>query len=300
MTKDPDTGDCVKATAGEEAGGKPNPGTKPDKRLEDNKKKKKAAEGARIVFADGTEQWLVSGTTTTTTGSTLTFTFPDTLTAAKKTDTLPTSAGWKGILTMEGVDTGDGREFDKGALTWADLPIPLQWQKESSHGGIHDVTVQVGNITHIERKGGKILGEGVFDMGQEDGREAYRRVKEGFLKGISVVSDDITEADIELVWPEKGPEEDEGEGDLFDVLFAQPEKVIYHAGRVRAATLVDIPAFVEAFIELTDEITAAGEPATAAQVTATLLDHESGLTQLTAAATAGPRPPRAWFEDPRL
>ena len=37
-----------------------------------------------------------------------------------------TTAPWRGPLTVEGIETGDGRQFDSGSLTWADLPLPLR------------------------------------------------------------------------------------------------------------------------------------------------------------------------------
>lgn len=170
-------------------------------------------------------------------------------------------AHWEGVLVVEGVTTGDGREFAKESLTWGDLPAPLRWNKEDSHGGEpHTVAVNIGRIDAIWRdKGGKVKGSGVFNLNEEDGQRAHQLVKDGFLSGISVDVDDVKDADIELVWPEAGPEdgEDEAADDIFNMLFAQPEKVIFHAGRIRAATLCDIPAFVEAKISIVDAVTAA-------------------------------------------
>ena len=74
-----------------------------------------------------------------------------------------------------------------------------------------------------------------------------------FLKGISIDPDIIKNADVELVFPAAEPG---SEDDMLMELFAEPEKSIFHAGRIRAGTLVDIPAFVEAQIWLSDDITA--------------------------------------------
>lgn len=194
----------------EPLGGKPNPGTKKDKRLKGNK--------YDSVNFDG-EQPLQ----------------------------------WRGVLCVEGTPTGDGREFSVDAIQWVDPPMPLRWQKDDSHGGMPtNTTVRVGNITRVWRDGSNIMGEGFFDLGgpeEDDAHEAFRRMGAGTLSGISIDADDITDADIEYVFPETDGETEEAD-DLFFLLFASPDKIIFHSARIRAATLCDIPAFVEAQIHL--------------------------------------------------
>ena len=178
------------------------------------------------------------------------------------------TAPWRGPLAVEGITTGDGREFAPDSLEWPEEITPgevtLRWNKEDSHGGeAHTVAVNVGRIDRIWRDGERIMGEGLFNLKIKDGRTAYEMVRDGFLRGISIDADSISDADIEFVWPESEViGEDPDEDDLFSMLFAQPEKIIFHAGRIRAATLVDIPAFAEAYIELLDEsgaVTAGGK-----------------------------------------
>lgn len=161
------------------------------------------------------------------------------------------AARWNGVLCVEGTPTGDGREFAPDALDWASHML-LRWQKEGSHGGDHDVTVTVGRIDRAWRDGPLVRGEGVLDLMNPDGFEVRRRLANGFAGGVSIDADDIEDADVELVWPEEGDEAEEmSEGDsILNVLFGRPLKTVYHGGRVRAATLVDIPAFVEAAISL--------------------------------------------------
>lgn len=176
------------------------------------------------------------------------------------------TAPWRGPLAIEGQVTGDGREFAEGALTWADLPVPLRWNKEDSHGGeARTIAVNVGRIDKIWRDGSLIMGEGVLDLSDEDGRRVYGKIEGKFLRGVSIDADSIGDADVEFVWPEdvNAGTEEAGEDDLFEMLFAQPEKMIFHGGRIRAATLVDIPAFAEAYIALLDEagaVVAGGQP----------------------------------------
>lgn len=169
-----------------------------------------------------------------------------------------TETMWRGVLVVEGTPTGDGREFATDALTWVDPPMPLRWQKESAHGGDHDITVNVGSITRVWRDGTNIMGEGSIDLGgpaDDDPHEVYRRLNAGTAGGISIDADDITNADVEYVFPAgEGAEDDEdGELDIIQILFGTPEKIIFHAARIRAATLCDIPAFIEAKIELVDD-----------------------------------------------
>lgn len=182
------------------------------------------------------------------------------------------TAPWRGPLAIEGQVTGDGREFAPDALTWADLPIPLRWNKEDSHGGEpHTVAVNVGRIDNIWRDGDLIMGEGVLDLSDEDGRRVHAKIEGKFLRGVSIDADSISDADVEFVWPDdvNAGTEDAAEDDLFEMLFAQPEKMIFHGGRIRAATLVDIPAFAEAYIALLDEagaVVAGGAPVTEAEL----------------------------------
>jgi 2'-5' RNA ligase len=164
------------------------------------------------------------------------------------------AARWSGVLCVEGTPTGDGREFSPDALDWANHML-LRWQKEGSHGGDHDVTVTVGRIDRAWRDGPLVRGEGTLDLMNPDGFEIRRRLAGGFAGGVSIDADDIEDADVELIWPEadaEGGELSEGD-DVLNMLFGRPLKTVYHGGRVRAATLVDIPAFVEAAIALTGD-----------------------------------------------
>jgi 2'-5' RNA ligase len=189
---------------------------------------------------------------------------PDGEDMPKSMDYSGETAPWEGVLAVEGITTGDGREFAPDALTWADLPVPLRWNIEDSHGGDpHTVAVNVGRIDRIWRDGNKIMGAGVLDLSDSNGQRAYDKIKGGFLRGVSIDADSIADADVELVWPDDANEGLADEDDLFEMLFAQPEKTIFHAGRIRAATLVDIPAFAEAYVALLDEqgaVVAGGQP----------------------------------------
>lgn len=173
---------------------------------------------------------------------------------------------WRGVITVEGIPTGDGREFAPDSLDWpdpAEVTLAFQWQKESSHGGDHDVTVAVGRIdkiwrepAEIEHNGGMvkanlIYGEGRFDT-HADAEEAHRRMDAGMLNGTSIGADDITDAEVEYVFPESEGTET-GDDDILHLLFGKPEKVVFHKARIRATTLCDVPAFVQATLQSVNE-----------------------------------------------
>lgn len=205
------------------------------------------------------------------------------------------AGAWEGTIVVEGVATGDGREFAADSLEWGDLPIPLRWNIEDSHGGMPQTkAVLVGRIDTIQRVDGRLEATGVFDLGGDNGRECHRLVEGGFLKGVSVDVDDVADADIEYVFPDGEDGEDPGG---LDALFMMPEKMIFNHGRVRAATMCDIPAFIEAEIRLVDmpTVESEGDDVAAAAVL------EEARQVVTAAATAElVKPPREWFENPKL
>lgn len=327
-------------TVTETMGGKPNQGTKKDKRLKENPKA--AAEISDDVKADtSTAASGLEGITLTEDGRILDAEGNEVTTPAQFADSAEdcppgmmkdpatgecgpdpesakaqNTATWQGPLVVEGETTGDGREFAEGALSWPDPIQPgevlLRWNKEDSHGGTPTTkAVAVGRIDRIWRDGNKIMGEGVFDLGQPDGVEAHRRVKEKFLRGVSVDADDVKNADVELVWPESSGD---GTGDdPFEMLFTQPDKAIYHGGRIRGATLCDIPAFIEAYISLTDEAGAvvAGGALTLDEVAKRQSEisvqrmktkpHGRSLKDALV-AHGGPewKPPAEWFSNPQL
>lgn len=265
-------------TAETDLGAKPSEGTKKDKRIKENKYEEGGVVEAALVPVTEEEA-------------------PEVKAAGK-------TAPWRGPLTVEGIETGDGREFDAGSLSWpeeiAPGEVPLRWNKEDSHGGeARTKTVNVGSITRIWREGSLVMGEGLLDLGDEDGQRVHDKIAGGFLRGVSVDVDSIKEADMELVWP--AMPEGEGEGDLFEMLFASPEKVIFHAGRIRAATVVDIPAFAEAYIALLDEegaVLAGGEPIGALRANRSARAVFTG--PVLRASGSGWSPPTAWFQDPKL
>lgn len=184
-------------------------------------------------------------------------------------------ATWEGILTVEGIESGDGRMFAPNALTWDEPPLPLMWEKETSHGGRNSVSVRVGSIDRIWREPDPtgrrdvyvIKGVGTIDLGSQDGQEVYRRMRRGYMRGNSVDVDSVKGADVQLVYPESSEDAED--------LFSAPELTVFTRGRIRATTLVEIPAFTEARLSLIDSepmVTAATQAFEAVPV------HETGWT----------------------
>jgi 2'-5' RNA ligase len=164
-------------------------------------------------------------------------------------------AEWEGILVVEGMTTGDGREFAPGSLTWAEPWLPLRWAPEDF--GEHQGAVNVARIDEIWRDDADpsiIRGRGYFNVSLPEGLTAYQSVDGQMLRGVSVDVDSVKDADVELVFPQDvgdGGDEAEPADDSLLMLFGPPpDKMIFHAGRIRGATLVDLPAFVEAQIQV--------------------------------------------------
>lgn len=224
---------------------------------------------------------------------------------ASNRNTIP----WSGVLVVEGTRTGDGREFAPNSLTWPvvgqteSLELSLGWMYERAHGGMStDKVATVGRIDTITRVGNELHGTGVINLDSEWGRKAARQMgtrdDPGFLAGVSIDADDPEDpfqADVEYVFPEGcslTEEEVTAEGDEALAEPAQsgcevPESVRYHTGRIRAATLVDIPAFVEGRIYLDAPV-----PADVTE------DDAEVVTASAYTITIPDLPPVEWFREP--
>lgn len=172
-------------------------------------------------------------------------------------------AYWGGVIGMEKVLTGDGRVIEDGALEWS-TPIPFRYVKEDVGG--HQGAVVAGRILSISRgEGGAIEAHGDFDLGSSEGREAARLVRDGMMIGVSMDLDSVafevriaeeiiaeTDAFFEALEKGEEPEADrttDEEGRVtVHKMNADDEVMVTTAARVRAATLVSIPAFAEAVV----------------------------------------------------
>lgn len=189
--------------------------------------------------------------------------------------------GWEGPIVVEDTDTGDGRMFSGGSLSWGDTTDtihPFQWAPANM--GEHKGSVTAGRIDQMWRNPDNprvIMGKGRFNLNDPDGLRAFRQVRDGFAGGVSIDPDQIADADVEL-------EFDVAPDNPLEVLAQKPTKTIFHAGRIRGATLVAFPALVEAAIKLTKRsdapalVAASITPWRAAQYEMRLGDEIDGLT----------------------
>lgn len=85
---------------------------------------------------------------------------------------------WQGPITLESTQTGDGRVFAPGSVTWSDLPLPLAYLRDGDqHIDLTEMAPQIGTINTIEtRPDGQVFGTGFIDDTIPDGAEVLRRM----------------------------------------------------------------------------------------------------------------------------
>lgn len=140
-------------------------------------------------------------------------TMPDTTAAAAATqavavDTPPETRAWStpgdAALAFEDQETGDGRLFTAGALTWdGPGPWPLQYAEEMLMG--HQGAELAGAINTISRDAPRIAGTGVLYTNRAAGLDAITLLEQEAPLGVSVDLDDV---DVEFVDRTLDPEED--------------------------------------------------------------------------------------------
>jgi hypothetical protein len=201
------------------------------------------------------------------------------------------------LVIPEGVESGDGRKFNKGAISMRELPLPLLWQIKTGEG--HNGSVVVGRIDRMERTDEGIGNAiGVFDSGPY-GREAERLVKLGFLRGISADLDQF-EADSEKASDVAGKDKKQEK--------IGGDKISITKARVMAVTIVPKPAFEQCKIQVTEAVEYAPQ---AIQEDTVIPDGEyteemdalaaeSIVASGAIAASIPVVPPASWFTDPKL
>lgn len=229
---------------------------------------------------------------------------------------------WRGVLCIENEQTGDGRVIAPGALTWAELPLPLAWiTGGDQHIDLVTDAPVIGNITRIWREDDTVWGEGVIDDTEgTDGAELVRRMTEG-VAGMGTrerLSIDPDDYELELVLPESDgedggilliasgqgplpalrsaagdpdPGDDGGEDGEVLVTMASDDLIQrYTRMRIRGVTACAVSAFAGAYLELLDADADAEEGEMAAETAEPLAVAASAAT-----TTA---PPAAWFAMP--
>lgn len=228
-------------------------------------------------------------------------------------ETAPTLEGaWEGVIAREGEQTGDGRLIEDGALRWDELPIPLRVAFKDVGG--HDGAEVCGRIETVERReGGDIYATGTFDLGSAVGTEAHRQVSEQMSNGISIDTDDVTfrimaKADLAAADddPDEAPEAD-AEGRVKVASMSSSDEVtVIESARLRAATLVAVPAFASARVYAAGQVPAPAEPSESGEDGdsdadfARSEDEDRRSRDALIAAAIPTAPPEAWFKDPGL
>lgn len=218
---------------------------------------------------------------------------------------------WEGVIAREGEMTGDGRLIEDGALRWDDLPIPLRVAFKDVGG--HDGAEVCGRIETIERRdGGDIYATGTFDLGSAVGAEAFRQVSEQMSNGVSIDTDDVTfrimakadmpEADV----ADSGDEADPEGRVKVAAMSSSDELTVIESARLRAATLVAVPAFATARVYAagqspsTSETHERDENVDSEEKMARSADADPLSRDSLTAAAIPTAPPEAWFKDPAL
>lgn len=180
--------------------------------------------------------------------------------------------GWKMPLAVIGKPTGDGRQFDAGALGHRDLPLPLRYVATDSGG--HNNAVIVGHIAKIgKEKDGLLPAQGEFyddDSWPEDVRNAATAAMKFTQNKVIGPSVDLDQQEVEHVpepkayaaWKKDqsgklkaakmahagktGGDCGCGDAPVFaEEAYDGPRLKMIKQGRMASATLVHIPAFAE-------------------------------------------------------
>lgn len=217
---------------------------------------------------------------------------------------------WEGVIAREGEMTGDGRLIEDGALRWDDLPIPLRVAFKDVGG--HDGAEVCGRIETVERRdGGDIYATGTFDLGSAVGTEAFRQVSEQMSNGVSIDTDDVTFRVMEREdanVPGASSDDTPDEGGRVQVMQVAPDDAIMviESARLRAATLVAVPAFATARVYAAGQAPSTSEPAerdenvdSGAEM-ARPADADPLSRDSLTAAVIPTAPPEEWFKDPNL
>lgn len=220
---------------------------------------------------------------------------------------------WEGVIAREGEMTGDGRLIEDGALRWDDLPIPLRVAFKDVGG--HDGAEVCGRIETVERRdGGDIYATGTFDLGSAVGAEAFRQVSEQMSNGVSIDTDDVTfrimaKADIpEAAVADSGNGGEAGPDGRVKVaaMSSSDELTVIESARLRAATLVAVPAFATARVYAAGQAPSTSKPAEldenadSGEKMARSADADPLSRDSLTAAAIPTAPPEAWFKDPAL
>lgn len=137
-----------------------------------------------------------------------------------------------GVIAPEGVMSGDGRQFDVGALSSRNLPIPLRYEFVSTHGGTTSEVVTIGRVDEAWMEGNLYMFSGVIIVTKDWSMKVIEGIVDGSIRGVSIDGDLAVEREV--------TEEE----------FANGMREAYTKVRQAGLTVVPIPAFQETYIAL--------------------------------------------------
>lgn len=162
---------------------------------------------------------------------------------------------YRTLLAPVGTSTGDGRRFQTGAITAPhSLPAPLEWAR-SREGG-HDGAVAVGAIHEVDISNDSIYG--LVEFFDDVDREQLPRLAEDVAEAMHLIQAGSLGPSVDLDTfegvPVKAGTDDpityEDFEDEYEATGQEPKvELLITSGRIRAATLVSIPAFAETSAE---------------------------------------------------
>lgn len=192
-----------------------------------------------------------------------------------------TEVPWSGPITFEDELSGDNRIFDPGSVYWdADtLPFPFRWTQMDEGG--HRDAVQIGRVDDIWRVDNVIMASGVIFSQLSEAQKYLELLNLGGAGGVSIDADDPKFVELDVSPQDDSgdePDEDDLPGQLESpdqpeqsvpilIPIDSPEYSIKACGddepdqnivqkfsriRIRGLTAVDIPAFNNAKITLTN------------------------------------------------
>lgn len=178
------------------------------------------------------------------------------------------------VIIVEGLETSDGRFIEPGALSHRALPLPILAQTRNPEGGDgHAGADVIGRLDTLERvdgseitdkETGKPFPEGVFvwrGTGFIDPEAAGTKLaQKGYLTGNSA---DLSDVEAEFLFDDS----EDGEG---------VQQIRMTSGKIAATTLVPIPAFAQAYVQIDGETVEPAEDALAASASPAWVAAEVG------------------------
>lgn len=157
---------------------------------------------------------------------------------------------FRAMLAPIGVSTGDGRRFAPGSITAAPTPFPFEWARERDTG--HDGAVTIGAVHSVEITNDAVWAEGEFF--DDVDREEMPRLAEDVAEAMKLVSEGVLGPSVDLDEFQGVPVREGTDIELEPDDWDDPDlkvELLITEGRIRAATLVSIPAYVETVRPLT-------------------------------------------------